>query len=266
MDAVSAKTPWGAVDPRRLAAALEPVSRLVVERANVGPGDRVLDVGCGTGNAALLAAKRGCIVSAVDNERRSLEIADARATEQGLKISLSPADAVALPYSNASFSIVMSVFGVMYAFDQERAARELARVCTSGGRVILAAWAPMSFYSRLGIVLDDYLSSPPPSTSPVQWGWRPHVERLLNQAGITITDASPKTLTLTFADLDVATSFLIDTGGHVAAERQRLKEEDLWQNLVDDIRDLVARQDTHVGPGVTLNLEYLLTTGHNTTA
>jgi SAM-dependent methyltransferase len=167
VEAVSAKTPWGAVDPRRLATALEPVSRLVVERADVRPGDRVLDVGCGTGNAALLAAERGCIVSAVDYEPRSLEIARARATEQDLKVSLRKADAVALPYSDASFSTVTSVFGAMYASDQERAAHELGRVCTPGGSVVLAAWAPMSFYSLMGIVLADYLTTPPPTTSPV---------------------------------------------------------------------------------------------------
>jgi ubiquinone/menaquinone biosynthesis C-methylase UbiE len=121
-----------------MAKRLDSAARAAVALANVAEGDRVLDVACGTGNAALLAASSGAHVTGLDVEPSLLAQARVRADERGVVVAWVRGDAVELPFPDGTFSVVLSVFGVMYAPDQQRAARELARVCAPGARVVLA--------------------------------------------------------------------------------------------------------------------------------
>lgn len=133
---------WGVGRYETTAEELSPVAAAVVERAAISSTDRVLDVGCGTGNAALLAALRGAQTTGVDPSSRLLEVARARAAESGVSATFLQGDAASIPVSTASADVVLSVFAVIFAPDPVAAAAEMARVAAPGGRILLAAWIP----------------------------------------------------------------------------------------------------------------------------
>lgn len=124
------------------AARLLPAARVVVDLARLAGGERVLDVGCGTGNGSLLAAARGCQVTGVDPARRLLEVARQQAAARGLEVTFVQGDAASLPLPDASADVVLSVFAVIFAPDAAVAAAEMARVCAARGRIVLSAWIP----------------------------------------------------------------------------------------------------------------------------
>jgi len=169
-----AATTWGVGDYPRMAVELEPVSAAAVASASVGAGVRVLDVASGTGNASLVAAQAGAVVTGVDVEPVLNEIAEERAAAAGLDIRLLIGNCEQLPVPDASADVVFSIFGVMYAPDHLAAARELDRVTSHGGRVVLASWQPGGVMPSMGQVLSPFLPPPPPSSgppklSPNQW-------------------------------------------------------------------------------------------------
>ncbi|MGI9185719.1 MAG: class I SAM-dependent methyltransferase [Solirubrobacteraceae bacterium] len=133
---------WGAGRYETTAAQLEPVAQAVVDRARVGPGDDVLDLACGTGNAALIAASRGGLVVGIDAAPRLLEVARERAQAQGVVLDLRAGDLLALPVDDVSADIALSVFGVIFAPDPTQALREISRVLRPGGRALITAWIP----------------------------------------------------------------------------------------------------------------------------
>src|SRR4051812_43014442 len=136
-----------------MAERLEWPARQLVALAQVSKGERVLDIGCGTGNAALAAAELGAHAVGVDFEPKLLAIARERAQEADLEVEFIEGEAAELPFLDGEFDAVVSAFGVMYAPDHEAAARELARVTKPHGRIALAAWTPGSFMPRMGATL-----------------------------------------------------------------------------------------------------------------
>lgn len=135
-------TDWGTGHYERVAAQLLPAARAAIDHAAPGPGERVVDVGCGTGNAALLAAERGAAVTGVDPAPRLLRVARAQAAAQGLDATFALGEAAALPIDDRSVDVAVSVFGVIFAPDARAAAAELARVTKPQGRIVLCAWIP----------------------------------------------------------------------------------------------------------------------------
>ena len=132
---------WGKGRYEQTAAELEPVAEAVVAMAAPTAGDRVLDVACGTGNAALLAAARGADVVGVDSSERLVAVARQRAQQAGLFAEFVVGDALVLPVGDAEFDVVLSVFGVIFAADPAQAVSEVARVLRSDGRAYIAAWS-----------------------------------------------------------------------------------------------------------------------------
>jgi ubiquinone/menaquinone biosynthesis C-methylase UbiE len=120
---------------------------------DVHPGERVLDVAAGSGNTAISAARRGARVTATDFVASLLEVAQARAEIEGLPLATAVADAQELSFPDASFDVVLSTFGAMFAPDQQRAADELVRVCRPGGRIGMANWSPGGLMCRNGAVI-----------------------------------------------------------------------------------------------------------------
>jgi SAM-dependent methyltransferase len=146
---------WGVGSYERTAAQLMPIARIVVDAAAIERGDRVVDVGTGTGNAALLAATRGAIVAGIDPSARLLAVARERATAGGLDAAFVTGTAADLPLGDAAADIVMSVFGVIFAPDPAAAVAEMARVTAPGGRIVLSAWIPGGAISASGRVVGE---------------------------------------------------------------------------------------------------------------
>lgn len=141
-----------------------------VSRLPVDSGTRVLDVACGTGNMSVAAARRGAIVTGVDIATNLLEQARARASAEGLEIRFEEGDAEQLPCDDASFDLVVSMFGAMFAPRPEKTAAELIRVCRSGGRVAMANWTPEGFIGDIFKLTASYAPPPPGIPSPLLWG------------------------------------------------------------------------------------------------
>jgi ubiquinone/menaquinone biosynthesis C-methylase UbiE len=133
---------WGVGRHEIFAELLLPAAVAVVRAASLKRGERVLDLGCGTGNAALLAAEQGALVKGVDPAERLLEVARMRAGNAGYEIDYLAGDAASLPLENACIDVVVSVFAVIFAPDARAAAEEMARVLVSDGRIVLTAWVP----------------------------------------------------------------------------------------------------------------------------
>jgi SAM-dependent methyltransferase len=253
-------TTWGQGNYARMAWRLRPAAARVVEVAEVGDGDAVLDVACGTGNAALAAAARGASpVVGVDLEPALLELA--REAAPDVPVDWRVGDAVALPVDDGAFDVVVSVFGVMYALDQPAAARELARALKPGGRVVLANWVPGSFLPAMGAALSPFLPAPPPGGAPPpRWGDEPAATALLIDAGLEMDAVSRESLTLEFEGRAQAVAFLVATAGHVVAQRPRLEAEGRWPSLLGALAGLVAERDEGREGRVVLRCDYLIVT------
>jgi SAM-dependent methyltransferase len=140
--AASSTSDWGLGRYELTAAQLEPAARVLVDHAAPATGERVVDVGCGTGSAALLAAERGARVIGIDPAPRLVEVARQLAAARGLDAEFALGDAAALPLGDGEADAVLSAFGVIFAPDPAAAAAELARVTAPGGRIVLSAWIP----------------------------------------------------------------------------------------------------------------------------
>jgi SAM-dependent methyltransferase len=132
---------------------------------------QVLDAACGTGNLAILAARRGCIVSGIDIACKLIAQARARAATEGLRIDYREGDVEALPFANRQFDLIVSSFGVMFAPRPSVAVAELMRVIKPGGRLALANWTPEGFIGKMFEVFKAHLPPPPAGVpSPMGWG------------------------------------------------------------------------------------------------
>ena len=144
---------WGVGHYEQTALQLLPAAHVVVERAAPTEGEHVVDVGCGTGNATLLAAARGARVTGIDPAPRLLEVARERAAAEGLDATFTEGDAASMPLPDADADVVLSVFGVVFAPDASAAAAEMARVTAPDGRIVINAWIPWGRDLRHGAPL-----------------------------------------------------------------------------------------------------------------
>src|SRR5215472_15417919 len=139
------KAGWTAGDFGKLAPHIQHEAEEFVDRIGLKPGMKVLDVGCGTGNQSIPAARAGAIVTGVDIAPNLLVQAEARAKDEGLIIRFLEGDAEALPVDDGEFDVVMSMFAAMFAPQPKVAAAEMMRVCRPGGLIAMANWVPGSF-------------------------------------------------------------------------------------------------------------------------
>jgi SAM-dependent methyltransferase len=169
---------WSAGDYAVVGTTLQIVGESLCEAVDLRSGARVLDVAAGNGNATLAAARRWCDVTSTDYVAALLESGRRRAGAEGHLVTFREADAEQLPFADGSFDVVLSTFGVMFAPNQEQAARELLRVCAPGGRIGLACWTPGSFIDQLCRMAGRYVPSAACVRSPVLWGTPARLDEL----------------------------------------------------------------------------------------
>jgi len=258
-DLAAAKTrshaTWSAGDYAVIGTTLQIVGESLAEAADVRAGERVLDVACGNGNAALAAARRFARVTAIDYVPALLDRTRVRASAEGLDLEVREADAEALPFPDGTFDVVLSTFGVMFTPDQARAARELLRVCRHGGRVALACWTPDGFVGEMLRAVGRHLPPPAGLSSPTRWGTRAGLDALF---GIYVNVLSTEERTFAFRYrsaahfVDVFRTFY----GPVQRAYAALPPEG-QAALTADLTALLERHDTGNGGGLVVPGAYL---------
>jgi SAM-dependent methyltransferase len=161
---------WMSGDFGEVAKHIEAGAEDFIARLELKPGERVLDVACGSGNLAIPAARAGAVVTGVDIAPNLIEQARERAESEGWKIQFDEGDAEKLPYPDASFDVVVSMFGAMFAPRPELVAAELVRVCRPGGRIAMANWTPEGFVGQMFKITGNHVPPPPAMPSPLKWG------------------------------------------------------------------------------------------------
>lgn len=169
---------WSSGDYAVVGTTLQIVGEMLCEALDLRSNQRVLDVAAGNGNATLAAARRFAEVVSTDYVGALLERGRERALAERLPVVFQEADVEALPYADASFDVVLSTFGAMFAPDHEQTAREMLRVCRPGGKIGMANWTPESFIGRLFKTIGRHVAPPAGVKSPALWGSRPHLETL----------------------------------------------------------------------------------------
>jgi len=180
---------WSSGDYAVIGTTLQIVGEELCETLDVRSGQKVLDVAAGNGNASLAAARRWCDVVATDYVPALLERARERAAAERLDIEFREADAEALPFPDGSFDVVVSIFGVMFTPDQERAAAEMTRVCKPGGKIGLANWAPEGFIGQLFKTIGKHVPPAPGAKSPALWGTRGRIAELFDPRTTSVESA-----------------------------------------------------------------------------
>ena len=173
---------WGLGDYHRYSNELDihQLGRDLVDACGIGAGQRVLDVGAGTGNVALRAAEAGADVVASDIAVENMKAGEREASERGVELEWIEGDAQALPFGDGEFDVVTSSAGAMFAPDQRAVADELLRVCRPGGTIGMANFTPDGLAAKFFGVLGPYLPPPPPDApSPLMWGDEAHVRALV---------------------------------------------------------------------------------------
>ena len=177
---------WTDGDYGKIATSIESAAEEFVARRNITPGMRVLDVACGNGNVAIPAARAGAEVIGIDIAPNLIEQARRRAKEETLDVTFDVGDVEDLPYRDAEFDLVLSMFGAMFAPRPEKAATEMLRVCRSGGTLAMANWTPAGFAGQMFRLVGSYVP-PPPVPAPSLWG-EDQVVRERLRAGISRID------------------------------------------------------------------------------
>jgi ubiquinone/menaquinone biosynthesis C-methylase UbiE len=174
------KTTWMTGDYDRFSRFMEKDAERFFARLGVTPGTRLLDVGCGAGQLALIAARAGAQATGCDISTNWLESARARAAAEGLQVTFEEGDAESLPYTDAQFDVVTSLIGAMFAPRPDRVASELARVCRPGGMLAMANWTPAGFVGQMFKTISKHIA-PFGMPAPVLWGDEATVRHRLSE-------------------------------------------------------------------------------------
>jgi ubiquinone/menaquinone biosynthesis C-methylase UbiE len=161
---------WTSGDFGRIAKGYEQGAAEFIARLGLTPGERVLDVACGTGNLSLPAARTGALVTGIDIAPNLIAQADENAARERLPISFEVGDAERLPYAAGAFATVVTMFGAMFAARPGQAAAELLRVTRRGGRIAMASWTPTGFIGDMLRATVRHVPAPPGIPSPLLWG------------------------------------------------------------------------------------------------
>jgi ubiquinone/menaquinone biosynthesis C-methylase UbiE len=244
---------WAAGDYESVAELIWEVGERIVRRVGIGPGERVLDVACGTGNAAIRAAEAGGRVVGLDATPELLERARALSGD----VDWVEGDAEALPFADDEFDVVLSTFGCMFAPRHEAAAGEIARVLRPGGRFGICSWTPEGAVGDFFATVASHL---PPSDAapPVLWGTEEHVRELFPGADLVL---ERDVVDLRYPSVADAVDFYATKFGPLVKARERLEPQGGWQALLDDFAAMFERHMVARGDEVVYPAEYLVAVG-----
>jgi ubiquinone/menaquinone biosynthesis C-methylase UbiE len=193
IDALKAriKATWTGGDFGVIAHQIEKSNQEVVDSLGIRPGLKVLDIACGTGNSAIPLARQGAEVIGVDIAPNLLEQARTRAREAGVEIRFEEGDVEQLAFPDASFDLLISIFGAMFAPRPELAVSEMKRVVRPGGRIVMANWTASGFLARSFKLNMKYAPPPPGMAPPLLWG-DPAVVRERFREGFSKVEITPR--------------------------------------------------------------------------
>ena len=171
---------WASGDyPSMVETFLLPLGPTLVQACGIGPGMSVLDVAAGTGNASIPAAEAGARVTASDLTPELFDAGRERAEAKGVQLDWVEADAENLPFEDASFDVVISSIGAMFAPHHQEVADEMVRVCRPGGTIGMLNWTPEGMIGALFKTMGPFAPPPPPGAQPPPlWGGEEHVKEL----------------------------------------------------------------------------------------
>lgn len=227
------KASWMAGDYAYFAEYLETGALEYLKRLDVAPGTRVLDVGCGAGQLAIPAARAGADVTGIDIAPNLIDEARRRAADAGVTVRFEEADAEELPFADASFDLVVSLFGAMFAPRPDRAVAEMVRVCHPGARIAMASWTPEGLVGQMFKIIAKHFPPPALMPSPTKWGDEASVrERLGKRTSKLAMTRRLYPLRYPFAPDEVVEFFLTFYGPTViamegldATHQERLRKE-----------------------------------------
>jgi SAM-dependent methyltransferase len=248
---------WSSGDFSVVASRIVLVSEQLADSADLSAGSRVIDVACGNGNAALAAARSGTEVVGVDYVPALLEDARVRAAAERLDVEFVLGDAETLPVPDDDFDALLSVFGTMFAPDQQRTADEVVRVTRSGGTVALASWTPDGFIGEMFRTTGAYVAPPAGVPSPLLWGTEAHLQDLFGSAATDMRSVE-RTCTWRFTAPEEFVAFFRRWYGPTLMAFEALDEEGR-RALAADLVDLARRHDRNAGGSVAIPATYLET-------
>lgn len=257
LDALRERTrsAWSEGEYAQLAELTWQAAGPLVDACAVSAGQEVLDAAAGTGNAAVLAAREGARVVALDLTPAMVEQGRARTAEDGLDVEWLVGDVEELPFPDGSFECVLSVFGAMFAPRPERAAAEMFRVLRPGGTLGLASWTPDGYQGRSSAISRSYSPLPEGVPAPTDWGDEATVrERLENLA--SSLDLDRRNVRFAFDSPEAMERFFLAVAGPAIALRRSLPPE-RYEAMRQEQRQLVAECNTATDGSVLIDVEYL---------
>ncbi|MFW5926332.1 MAG: class I SAM-dependent methyltransferase [Myxococcota bacterium] len=240
---------WAAGDFHEIARQNVVMAEALCEAVDPRPGQDVIDLACGSGNAALVAARRYCNTTGLDYVPALIDRARARATAEGREVDFRLGDVQSLPFPDASFDVVLSVYGVQFAPDQEKAAREMIRICRPGGTIGLASPMPEGWSGDFFATHGRYNPPPPGVPSPLRWGTEDGVRALLGH-NTRHVENTPRTALQYYRSIEHAVEvFRAHFGPTIRAlEASGPKDQ---RSLLADLSD-VFRRHNHATDGVAV--------------
>jgi SAM-dependent methyltransferase len=251
---------WDAGDYATLTQHIADVGEMVAARADIERGTTVLDVACGTGNAAIPAARAGGRVTGLDLVPKLLEQARAKAEDEGLDIEWIEGDAEQLPFEDGSFERVLSTFGHMFAPRHQQVAEEMLRVCRRGGQIVTATWTPEGITGAIFAASARYMPPPPDYASPpILWGTDDHVRELFGDSA-TGFEFERHVNRIKWESVEGFTDYFMDRFPPLVAARGMLGERfgELREEIVTIWREANEADDG----SLQLPQEYLLSIVH----
>lgn len=247
---------WAAGDYAALSEYIRDVGEYLVERVGIDPGIHVLDVACGTGNAAIPAARAGGRVTGLDLVPELLEAGRRKAAQAEVEVEWLEGDVEELPFGDDSFDLVFSTFGHMFAPRHRQTAGEMARVCRDGGAVAICCWTPEGSVGDTLRAAGAYLPRPPDYASPpVLWGTEDHVREMFDAA--TGFEFERRVTTIQWESVDGFADFFMDRFGPMVTARKLLGDE-RFSELRGDIVEIWSRWNEADDGSFRLPQHYLL--------